>query len=224
MQYTYTKTPVSVDRLTQEIVQSSITIALNSITAFGVEITVGFKASLSESEKSILDVIISAHSGEPLPDHDQQMAITALPEAKPFASPDYRTKRDSTAFISTIEAGSSVNLDYILPETRYVSGGSLIVKNAQFGDYISASVVDVNGVIPQAYRASLCENWPIVSTYICREWVEVSDGVHTKHRVDTYPLNAKITQGLFLRITYNATNSGNTREACVNYNLTKKLI
>jgi len=66
--YEYTKTPVDIDRLTLEIQQSSITIALDNITLLGSEVTIAFKADISNDEKTTLDTIVANHSGEPMPD------------------------------------------------------------------------------------------------------------------------------------------------------------
>lgn len=222
-QYQYTKSPVSVDRLTLEISQSTITIALSTIVVFGIQVTVEFKASLSVSEKETLDAIVDSHTGEPLVPPEPEIVIASMPEPKPFAAPDYRTKHDATSSLVTIQPGETKAIDHLLPEERYVSGGCLIVDGAQLGDYISAEIMDTLSIIPAPYRAATCENWPTVATYIIKEWVEATGGV-VKHRVDTYPLNAKISQGLCLRITYHASQAGNNRTACVNYYLTKKLV
>lgn len=151
------------------------------------------------------------------------MVLDSLPEPQPFAVPAYRTKRDATTALAEVSAGQSANIDYKLPEERYVTGGTLLVKNAEMGDYISASVVDVDSVIPEPYRAATCENWPIVATYIIKAWVEASGNTMSLQKIDTYPLNAKISNALYLRVAYTAANSGNTRTVAVNYNLTKKL-
>jgi len=228
MIYSYIKSPIDIDRLTLEIQQSAIVIALSSVTVLGAQADIDFKAELSSGDETILDGIVNSHSGEPLPSAEpsvkisEPVQVSEMPEPKPFAAPEYRTKRDATATVTSILAGETVALDYMLPEERYVSGGTLIVKNAEFGDYVMAEIRDVNGVIPQAYRAAICENWPVVATYVIKAWVEAIAEVSVQ-RVDTYPLNAKITQGLYLRLTYTATDTGSTREAVVNYHLTKKL-
>jgi hypothetical protein len=228
MIYQYIKSPIDIDRLTLEIQQSAIVIALSSVTVLGAQADIDFKAELSSGDKTILDGIVASHTGEPLPSAEpsvkisEPVQVSEMPDPKPFAAPDYRTKLDGTPSITNIPAGQTVALDYVLPEERYVSGGTLIVKNAEFGDYVTAEIRDVLGVIPAPYRAAICENWPVVATYIVKEWVEAI-GQTSVHQVDTYPLNAKINQGLVLRLTYTAANAGSTREAVVNYNLTKKL-
>jgi hypothetical protein len=110
-----------------------------------------------------------------------------------------------------------------------VSGGDLVIENAELGDYIVAQVEDLDGVIPSAYRAALCEAWPIVAKYINKSWVLVTTpgtiqaGAITSHSIDTYPLNAKITAGLYLCIEYHAVSTGLTRRVGAAYHLTKKL-
>lgn len=155
---------------------------------------------------------------------DQLPIETHIIEQPPFAQPTYRTKRNATTDLITIQVGESENVDFVLTEERYVSGGFVLVENSQFGDYATAQIIDINGTIPEAYRSTLCENWPTVATYIEKEWIIpcMSGGI-AKHEINTYPLNAKITAGLCLRITYYATNSGNDRRVAVNYYLTKKI-
>jgi hypothetical protein len=64
--YVYTKALVDTDRLSFEITISSITIALDSITVFGDQVSIQFKIDISTEEKSILDTIVDAHTGIPL--------------------------------------------------------------------------------------------------------------------------------------------------------------
>ena len=66
-QYNYTKTPVSLDRLTQEINQSAIVTALDHMTLLGAALSIFFKADLSSGDQTILDGLVSAHDGTPLP-------------------------------------------------------------------------------------------------------------------------------------------------------------
>jgi hypothetical protein len=143
-----------------------------------------------------------------------------LVDPSPFAKPEFRTKRSKTSSIVSIEPNTNVTIDYLITEERYVSGGSLVFTGAEIGDYITASVYDKDGIIPELYRNALCEAWPIVGEYVPGEWIQRGEG---RHEINTYPLNAKITPGFYLRITYHATNIGSTRKVGVNYYLTKKL-
>jgi hypothetical protein len=150
-----------------------------------------------------------------------EMGISALPA---FAKPDYRTKNDAISEPVTIAPNSSENIDFLLTEERYVSGGEMIIENAVFGDYVTAEVYDLSNVIPEAYRNSLCENHPTVSKYILKRYVVPANAQgYSFCQLDTRPLTAKITAGLYLRITYYSINSGTDRRILVNNHLTKKL-
>jgi len=155
--------------------------------------------------------------------------LKSAPEVLPFAQPTYRTKRDAIADLISVAKNTTGDIDFLLTAERYVQGGTLIVENAEIGDYITAMVEDIDGVIPAPYRAALCEAWPIVAQYVMKEFIEVgvpgsvTAGTVTKHHIESYPLNAKIPAGLYLCIEYHAVDSGLTRRVAVNYHLTKKL-
>jgi len=146
----------------------------------------------------------------------------AIEKTPPFAEPLYRTKHASAAK-ATCAANASQTIDYQLTSERYCSGGFMVVKNGQYEDWVKAQVYDKDGVIPSEYRASLCENWPVVAEYITKEWIKYLGQTYTVHEINTEPLNAKISAGLYLRVQYNAANSGSTREILTSYDLTKKL-
>ena len=138
----------------------------------------------------------------------------------PFAEPSFRTKRNRTSTLATIPPGQTVNIDYYITSERYVHGGAVVYSNAVLGDTVTAEIMDLDGIIPEPYRPALCEAWPSVSKYIEGEWVPEGNG---RHEINTYPLSAKISAGLYLRLTYTAVNSGSDRKMGINYYLTKKL-
>lgn len=209
------------DLLVTKIKASAITIALDRIDTTGDSIGIVFKAELTASEITALNGLVTNHSGEPT-----NINLTVdigndliIKESPPFATPSFRTKRNSSAIVDVAKNTSGI-VDYYLTQERYAQGGQLIYRNAELGDYISAEIHDKDSIIPEAYRAALCENWPTVATYIEKQLI---DDVKSSQTIDTYPLNAKITAGLYLRVTYNAIDFGETRKVAVNYFLSKKL-
>lgn len=66
--YNFTKTPVSADRLTLEIIASAIVTALDHISIEGDQLHVHFKAALSTEDETLLGGLVTAHTGEALPD------------------------------------------------------------------------------------------------------------------------------------------------------------
>ena len=229
--YTYTKTPVAADRLEQDIRASAIVTSLASVTTLGSTLTITFRDTLIQMDQTILDTIIANHTGVPLTYAQAvtTVAVQSQPDPVPFAQPTYRTKRDAIAALVPCARNTSADIPFKVVSERYVSGGTLIVENAEMGDWVEAYVGDNDGVIPAPYRAALCEAWPVVASYIAREYVNVREpgsifpGTVSVHDIVTYPLNARITAGLYLCIVYHAVDVGLIRRVGVNYNLTKKL-
>ena len=229
--YTYTKTPVAADRLEQDIRASAIVTSLASVTTLGSTLTITFRDTLIQMDQTILDTIIANHTGVPLTYAQAvtTVAVQSQPDPVPFAQPTYRTKRDAIAALVSCARNTSADIPFKVVSERYVSGGTLVVENAEMGDWVEAYVGDNDGVIPAPYRAALCEAWPVVASYIAREYVNVREpgsifpGTVSVHDIVTYPLNARITAGLYLCIVYHAVDVGLIRRVGVNYNLTKKL-
>jgi len=71
---------VSVDRLTEEIRTSLIITALDYINNNLNIVDIFFKSDLSTNDKTILDNIVSNHSGEPLPNAPQVVKSEVLTE------------------------------------------------------------------------------------------------------------------------------------------------
>jgi hypothetical protein len=157
-----------------------------------------------------------------LKDFDTEPKPVNVEKSPPFAEPLFRTKRDSSAE-GTCDKNDSVTIDYRLLVEKYCAGGFLVIKNAQFKDWVKAQVYDKDEVIPEPYREALCENWPVVAEYITKEWIKFKGDEHTIHEIKTKPLNAKISAGLYLRVVYNASDSGIQREIITTYDLTVKL-
>ena len=150
--------------------------------------------------------------------------VPPIVKTEPFAVPDYRTKRNGCAS-SSCAVNSATNIDFKLEEELYVHGGELGVENAEVGDYVEACIYDKDSIIPEAYRSALCEDWPVVASYVIRHNVKpIYDGkMNAKEVLSTYPLSAKVTEGLYMRITYNAVNTGSARNVLVDYCFSRKL-
>jgi hypothetical protein len=148
-----------------------------------------------------------------------QNVLAQVTSSAPYADPTYRTKLDAAGSVITVAPGSCEKILYRVTEERYVSGGELMSTGSELGDYITASVEDTDGLIPVPYRSALCENWPTVAQYIIKRWINPAGLT----KIDTRPLNAKITEGLYLQISYCACSEGTSRKVVMNYDLTKKI-
>jgi hypothetical protein len=74
--YSFTKTPVDIDRLENEIQLSEITVALDHASTLGSALDVYFKAALSAGEQDVLAALVTAHTGEPLAPEDVVQQVT----------------------------------------------------------------------------------------------------------------------------------------------------
>lgn len=62
-EYDYTKSPVAVDRLVQEIQLSAIVTVLDHVSTLDSALSIFFVSDLSAGDKTILDTIVANHSG-----------------------------------------------------------------------------------------------------------------------------------------------------------------
>ena len=77
---------VASDRLAREIQTSAITIAFDYIGTAGDDCDVWFKADLPSGDETILDGLVAAHSGDPLPSEAQPVLIDPTQTPVPVAS------------------------------------------------------------------------------------------------------------------------------------------
>lgn len=130
---TFPNNKVALDRFLKEIQDSSITIAVDSVVIDGGDCVASFKADLSEAEALVLEQIVFAHSGEPLP-VDSQKVILSNPQGTPLAtSSDGRLVQR----VSFATPGRGVNTRFFNFNTA--DPGSLVNKSWNNTDYTDAS-------------------------------------------------------------------------------------
>ena len=182
-QYNYTKT-IDIDRLTLEINQSTITIALDYISALSTSVSIFFKADLSDSEKNILDLIVANHIPTPLPSRDVVVPDVAQDTEKaqifrPKYGPSGWTFQErcfdfetSSLYLSNFDENKNTLNDCIV--RLYNSSNTLLNKYNQDGSPIiddpsySATVKTVVDLEPQY-------DFEIIGGYIMQEQVPTED-------------------------------------------------
>ena len=113
---------------------------------------------------------------------------------------------------STINAGTTTNIDYLLADDCLITGLELIVNNGNYGDFANIQVIDTTGFT--GYPAGT------VLEQIGTNWY-LSPSTDTQFDI-AYP--AKIIAGLTLRIIYTSTLLVGTTFVAINYKLHKVLI
>lgn len=110
---------------------------------------------------------------------------------------------------------ASTPIDLQVTEDLSIYGGEIIIENALIGDYLEASVYDVDSVLPEGYRP---EGWPVMAVYIEKMFI---DPTSKKVSINNWPNVATIPAGFYIRVNYTAVDSGETRTAVVNLFLAK---
>ena len=223
-QYDYTKTPCSLDRLTQEIQQSSIVTALDHMVLLGDALNVFFKADLSEGDETILDGLVDAHDGTPLSQNEVTNVNIVTDDSVPkdsdgvplarqraFANDDgfrFRGKGIS----GTATKNATTNLDYKVTEARSINNVKLIYKNHVFGDTVKFQIVDVDNIY--GYGAGL------VLDEFGLDWNLEED--RQGQGQEMLPYRASIVTNLWIRIVYISVGTENDVSLRVNLYLHKK--
>lgn len=133
-----------------------------------------------------------------------------LQQVTDFKSGNVNT--DNQGLIGTATAGQTTNLDLKLVDDCFLTGGILRTNMANFGDYATFQVVDVDNIL--GYGAGT-----VLGQY-CTNWYMRSDAQEQVNESTSYP--AKIKAGLYLRLAYTSTGLSNVT-VTVNYRLHKAL-
>jgi hypothetical protein len=147
MDYTYLLSvfpnrKANLDRLTQEIAASPITIAVNFMEMSPTTVIIHFKATLSNSEIVTLGNIIAVHSGEPLPeDIIQQVKIVAeQPKYIEGGNPTQELFSAESVFIDVSDGEMTKNVDISWPFDISLKSGTLFINAEMVGDEISVEI------------------------------------------------------------------------------------
>jgi hypothetical protein len=184
--YTYTISPCNLEQLDGEIKNSNITVALSSITMLGDQVSITFKASLSSTEEDELTSITANHIATPSIEPEKPVQVTALPDPGGF-----RYRGNATPW--TVCEPGETNLDLTMAEELHIDGGTIIVKDANPGDYCVFQVVHpIAGVVEQ---------------FVNKSFVIPGTG-----KMDVNVYRARIPAGLIIRVVYH--NTGSTNVEC----------
>lgn len=148
--YSYIKTPVNFDRLTLEIQSSSITIVLEKIESGPLEneVITTFRAALSNDEKTILDAIVAAHTGEPLP--SEALIVTpTVPlndyQLTKFGSTGKKINTDNHVTEITLSNKNGYDYTFTLAHTISINHEDSVFFYDANGDFKRIEVESVNG-------------------------------------------------------------------------------
>lgn len=124
---------------------------------------------------------------------------------------DTRNKFDYTenGTIGTATKNTTTDLDFkVTGAKEYVQGGQILFQDANWGDYITAQVVDVDNVL--GYGAGT-----VLNEYIKKRYISPTMG-HSELEV---PYAGLVPQNTYLRIKYISTGTSTDVKVAVNYSL-----
>lgn len=201
MIYTYNnQNNINVNQITSEIRSSLITVALDSVTLLGDQLTVSFKASLSSPEELILAELVDSHS--PSPDEQEPQLVSLNTPKDANGRPIYASSPFSDAggfrfrgasFKGTIDANTTKGIDFKIEHERWINGGRAIINNIGEDDRVTFQVVDKDNIF--GFGAGVVLDEFISDFYVPQDGnLEISLA---------YP--AKIIAGLYIRLNYTST-------------------
>ena len=168
---------VDLPRFTKEIRESAIPIALDTVVIEDGDCVVTFKNDLTDEEVLLLEALVFAHSGAPLPASPTQVQLTGIPiqsDGSPYFSPCmfptgvylYITGADDSEvpFKAESEAAGDVSQDFSFNDWVLIAGGGMIFQGAAIGD--SATVVVFCPATPVVLNPSNTGNCNVVSGVI----------------------------------------------------------
>jgi hypothetical protein len=133
-----------------------------------------------------------------------------LPQLSHFASTNVNSA--SQGLRATAAFGTATNIDLLLTDDSFLTGGVLRTSGSAFGDHATFQVVDVDNII--GYGAGA-----VLGQYVT-SWYMRSDAEEQVNENAAYP--AKVIAGLYLRVVYTSVGTSDV-DVAVMYRLHKAL-
>jgi len=201
---------VATDRLTQEIEESSITIALDYINTNGDDCDIWFKAELPTADETKLDTIVSNHSGEPLPQPTQDVKITSVNVASDEHLPitahgfqdltGYNVYRKGYHFVAdpytTTQQQAKYTSNMMLQGLQFRMDG-----NVRRGDYVEVEMVDSDNMLGYGAGLVLAQFASTIYVYPEMEFECICDDVKT------------LPAGIYVRFSYYSYDPNNSNSS-----------
>lgn len=101
---------------------------------------------------------------------------------------------------------TTTNFDFKIDKGQcYCSGGEIVVKDAEHGDYIEIQVIDIDNIL--GYGANT-----VLQTYLKRWYID-----YRGKNVLEVPYAGRIYENLYLRLMYTSASTTNDVRVAVNY-------
>lgn len=189
---------VALGRLTEEISESSITVALDRIDTNGDVLDIWFKAALPTAEESVLTTVVHDHNGEPL-EQNMPVAINDVAEgaeiysrAKGFRILDGHLYFKKGIRVDCAPDGDT-NVDVKFTKNMLLCGGGCrLGSNTQDGDYVEFFIVDKDNLLGYGADTVLAKFVETDFAWPEKDWEVLLEDAK------------EIPAGIYLRITYHS--------------------
>ena len=158
-----------------------------------------------------MDAVVAAHDGEKTPDAPTDNDNSPIVRVRAFNNTD-DLKFRGTGVSGTITKDTTGDIDYGMPENRYINGVDIMLKNHIWGDKLDFQVVDIDNVL--GYGAG------VVLDEFGSNWYVDPDRCEQGQILVPYP--ALVYSGLYIRIKYHSIGTVNDVELKANLFLHKK--
>lgn len=216
----------SVDKLTNEVRESSITIALDFINYAPPSLDLHFKANLSSEEESALNDLIATH--DPVVEEQEVPLQVEVLQPKdtsgrpivtgsPFSDTGGFRFRGAS-FKDTVLANTTKSIDYQVTQERWINGGQLILSQIGSEDRASFQVVDKDylyaGILYPADFNGIAWSTAQPDGVVLDEFIK-DYYIPTDMKLEialAYP--ARILAGLYIRLIYTSTSGSDCLIKC----------
>ena len=218
IKYYYSKI-IDVPRLTQEIRNESIIIALDYINSTEQGDTdIYFKSNLSSSDSVILNGIVDSHINSPLPENTIESIIISG-NRDDFGNIIFTPALDDSMgftpkkkmYKHSVVAGQTNIFDVQVTTERRINGGEYWVSegytsNVHVDDYVEFSIVDKDDILGLFNYYGLIQGSDILelSKFVITDYVQKGNPITGYHAqcFEGITGTSKVYQGLYYRIIY----------------------
>lgn len=126
-----------------------------------------------------------------------------------FSTPDFQFNGDG--ILATATKNATTNIDFQIPgapgSAQYINGAVVITKDAVFGDYAAASIIDIDNILGYGNNVTL-------ANYVTKWYINPS----AQSNFET-PYAGKLYAGLYIRVTYTSVGAVTDPQIAINYKL-----
>lgn len=193
---------INSDRLFKEISESSISVKVDKIEVFSDDFKITFKQDMLSNQKSMLDSIVSNHTGDDLEYFEQKITY----DGSALVSQTFGVSLEQCGVWKCMKFESipeqTTFFDVKITDEKKLQGGSYyIINNDDIDerDYVEFSYIDIDNILGYHTLYGLPNGYPIeLKKIVYKEYLKDEKERWFMDDKFYYPL----TSGLYMRISF----------------------